>query len=109
VKLPLWRLIAGLAVLGGFAAVLILLAPVYIDNFRLRGYVRALADAPNAAAMPDDGLRAQVLVRAHELDLPVQAGDVKITHNGRKPHVETVYKVKMTLYPVDLHMSANSR
>ncbi len=108
-KLPLWRLITGLAVLGSFAVVMVLLAPVYIDNYRLRGYVRDLAATPAAATTPDDGLRAEVLHRALDLDLPVRAADIKITHNGGKPHLEMSYKVKMTFYPVDLHMSAASR
>lgn len=107
--LPLWRLITGVSVLGIFALVIIMLAPVYVDNFRLRGYERELAAAPAASAISDDALRGEVLSRAQELDLPVRAGDVKITRDGAKPHIETVYKVKMTLYPVDLHMSAASR
>lgn len=108
-KLPLWRLITGLAVLGSFIVVMILLAPVYIDNYRLRGYERDLAATPASAKASDDELRGDVLKRARELDLPVVPGDVKIAHNAGKPHIETVYKVKMTLYPVDLHMSAASR
>jgi hypothetical protein len=110
-KLPLWRLLTGLAVLGSFAAVMIMLAPVYIDNYRLRGYVRDLAATPSAATTPDDGLRAEVLDRARQLDLPVRSGDITITHTGGKPHLDMKYKVKMdlALYQVDLHMSAASR
>jgi hypothetical protein len=108
-KLPLWRLIAGLAVLGIFVVVIVLLAPVYIDNYRLRGYVRQLAAQPAASTESDDALRAEVLDRAHRLDLPVLPADIKITRASGKPHVETTYKVKMTFYPVDLHMSAASR
>lgn len=108
-RLPLWRLITGLAVLVGFAVVIVLLAPVYIDNFRLRGYVRGLASAPAASTASDEVLRGEVLSRARDLDLPVRSGDVKITRDSGKPHIETVYKVKMTFYPVDLHMAAASR
>ncbi len=98
-KLPLWRLIAGLAVLGSFAAVIVFLTPVYIDDFRLYRYTHALAEAP------DDTLVAEVVTRAHALDLPVKPADVHITHNGAKPKIELRYTVKMDLlvYPVDLH------
>ena len=99
-KLPLWRLIAGVAILGSFVAVMTMLAPVYIDNFKLRSYVKTLTDAP------DDTLRAEVLDRARQLDLPVLPGDIQITRDQGKPRVNMRYKVKMNLaiYQVDLHL-----
>jgi hypothetical protein len=98
-KLPLWRLIAGLAVLGSFAAVLVFLTPVYIDDLRLYRYTHSLTEAP------DDTLIAEVVTKAHALDLPVKPTDIHIEHNGPKPKVEYRYTVKMDLliYPVDLH------
>jgi len=110
-KLPLWRLITGIAVLGGFGLVMIMLAPVYIDNYRLRSYVRELAASPQASAESDDTLRTEVVTRAHQLDLPLAPGDVRITRQSGKPHLDMTYKVKMefAVYQVDLHMSAASR
>jgi hypothetical protein len=105
VKLPLWRLIGGVAVLGAFAVVLVLLAPVYIDNYRLNRYVNSL---PTAGAT-DESLRAEIIEHAHQLDLPVQSGDIQISHMEGKTHVQMAYKVAMTFYPVDLHMSAAGR
>ena len=108
VRLPLWRLIAGVGILLGFAAVIVFLAPVYIDNYRLRGYMRELAASSSES---DDQFRTDVLERAHQLDLPLAPGDILVTHPNGRPHLETKYKVKMDLgiYPVDLHMSAASR
>jgi len=98
-KLPLWRLIAGLAVLGSFAGVIIFLTPVYLDDFRLYRYTRSL---PNA---PDETLIAEVVAKAHDLDLPVRPADIHITHPGGKTKIEFRYTVRMDLgvYPVDLH------
>jgi Domain of unknown function (DUF4845) len=108
-KLPLWRLIAGLAVLALFAAVLIALAPVYIENYRLARYVHSLAAAPASQTTPDESLRAQVIAEAHQLDLPVAPGDVHISHSGGRVQLQAAYRVQMnlSLYRVDLHMSAH--
>jgi hypothetical protein len=98
-RLPLWRLIAGWGVLGGFAAVLIYLAPVYVDDFRLYRYIHSLAPAS------DETLVTEVVSRAHELDLPVRAGDIHVSHLDGRAKVELRYTVKINLavYPVDLH------
>ncbi len=108
-KLPLWRLITGFALLAIFAAVLISLAPVYVENYRLARYVHALAAAPASRAMPDESLKAQITARAHVLNLPVAPGDVHITHSEGKLQLQAAYHVQMnlSLYRVDLHMSAH--
>ncbi len=112
-KLPLWRLIAGILVLVAMASVLIALAPVYFENFELGQYVRSVARGPNAGNTPDDALRAEVLARAHQLDLPVNASDIQITHSGGSLRLQLKYAVQMDfpLYQVDLHFhpGASSR
>jgi hypothetical protein len=111
--LPLWRLIAGIAVLGSLVAVILVLAPVYIDNLRLGSYVHSLAAAPAMASAADETIRSEVVQRAGQLDLPVHPEDVRITHNGGKLQLHVKYRVRMdlALYPVDLHFhpEANSR
>jgi hypothetical protein len=111
--LPLWRLIAGIAVLACFLGVIAALAPLYIDNFRLGRYVRALAAGANAATTLDEMLRAQVLARAGQLDLPVLPADVLVTHHGGQLQLQVNYRVRtdLALYPVDLHFhpEASSR
>lgn len=104
-KLPLWRLIAAIGVLLTMAVVLVSIAPVYIENFHLRQYIRMLTRGDGAAAMTDDALRAAVLARAKQLDLPVAVEDVRITHQDGKPHVDLRYAVQIDfpLYQVDLH------
>jgi hypothetical protein len=112
-KLPLWRLIAGIAVLSSFVAVLIMLAPAYIDNFLLDRYMRELAAQPASVTAADADLVAAVVGKAKELDLPVRASGVEITRTAGKPRIRIAkYGVQMNLviYQVDLHFpEATSR
>jgi hypothetical protein len=105
VKLPLWRLILGILVLVLMATILISLAPVYFENYQLGQYVKGLVRASDAG---DDGLRAAVIERAHQLDLPVEAGDIQITRLDGKVDLETRYVVQIDypLYQVDIHLHA---
>ena len=100
-KLPWWRVIAGFGVLGGLVAVLISLAPVYLDDYRLRGYMKTLVQQTAS----DEELRAQVLARAHQLDLPVKGSEITISHPDGRQKLEAKYVVEMNLalYQVDLH------
>jgi predicted membrane protein len=104
-RLPVWRLIAGVLVFIGMAAVLIALAPVYFEDFQLQGFVRDLARRPGIATTPDEAIRAQIVGRAHALDLPVEARDVQISHPNGKIRVQMKYEVQIDfpLYQVDLH------
>jgi hypothetical protein len=101
-KLPLWRLIAAILVLLCMAGVLLALAPVYFEDYELRQYIRSLA---RGAATSDDALRTAIIARARQLDLPVDPGDVRITHPDNKLHLQLDYKVQMDfpLYQVDIH------
>ncbi len=105
-KLPLWRLILAILVLGAMAAVLLSLMPVYFENFQLGRYVGELVRSPNAT---DDSLRTAVIARAHQLDLPVAAQDIQIKRTDGKVELQTRYVVQMDfpLYQVDLHFHAN--
>jgi hypothetical protein len=98
-KLPLWRLLSGWAVLGSFVVIILLMTPVYLDDYRLHRYIQSLPDAA------DDTLTSEVVAKAHDLDLPVRPSDIHIVRTGPKPKIELRYTVKMDLliYPVDLH------
>ena len=104
-KLPLWRLIAGIAVLASFAGVIAFLTPVYIDDFRLYRYTRSLASAAAAPIQSDETLIAEVVTKAHALDLPIKPADIHVLHEGSKTRIQLRYTVEMNLgiYPVDLH------
>ena len=104
-KLPLWRLIAGFAVLGILAALLITAALVYLDNSRLDRYMRALADAPASAQLPDATLKGEILRRAADLGLSLQPGDVEISRPGGRPHITiTKYSARTPIAGMDLRL-----
>lgn len=106
-KLPLWRLILAILVLAGMATILLTLAPVYLENYQLGQYVKQLVRGRDST---DDALRAAVIARANQLDLPVRSQDIQITHAGGKLRLETKYAVQIDfpLYQVDLHFHANA-
>jgi hypothetical protein len=104
-KLPLWRLIAAILVLLAMASVLFALAPVYFEDYQLRQYVRSLVRSPQNASMTDDAFRAAVITRAKQLDLPVAASDIQITHPDSRLHVQLNYAVQLDfpVYQVEVH------
>jgi len=104
--LPVWRLCAAVFILGGMSAVLLLLAPVYLENMRLGAYLHDLAKT----SAPDETLRDGVLARARQLNLPVEPDDIHITRSPGKVKVEAKYAVMKDfhLYAVDLHFHPTS-
>jgi hypothetical protein len=105
VNVPRWRIAAAIGVLAALLGFGALFAPIYIDNLRLQGYVSDLTRSASTGQQPDDALRAQVVAKAHELDLPVKAGDVHIEHRPEGIRIAVRYIVRVTLpgYTVDLH------
>jgi Domain of unknown function (DUF4845) len=104
-RLPLWRIIAAVLVLAGMAGVLLALAPVYFEDFQLRQYIRSLVRDPKTAGTPEETLRSALLERARQLDLPIEPGDIRISHPDGKLQLQIKYEVQMDfpLYQVDLH------
>jgi hypothetical protein len=99
--------VCALLVLGGMAAVLISLAPVYFEDYRLRQDLREIVRRQNTS---DDALRSAVVERARRLDLPVRPADIQINHSDGKTQVEMKYAVEMDfrLYQVDVHFHGNA-
>lgn len=104
-KLPLWRAVTGFGVLAGMMAVLLSLAPTYVENFRLQQALNGMAHDARTGAMTDDALRGEIVQRARQLGLPVVPGDIKIARTEAAVKVEMRYVAAMnlTLYRVDLH------
>ena len=107
-KLPLWRLAAGLALPVALVAVLLFLAPVYLSNYRLQQFLRN--SIASVAAGNEEGMRQSLVGRAHQLGLPVDPGEVTVTHPGGKTRFEIKYKVRRNfgLYQVDLHFDPSA-
>lgn len=110
-KLPLWRVVAGFGLLGILVALLVVAGLVYLDNFRLDRYMRGLAEQPSSAGLSDAALNDQLVVRARELGLPVQSGDISITRTDGRPHIRIArYGVETPVGHMDLRLpEASSR
>lgn len=103
-KLPLWRLMSGIGVLGSLAAMLLSLLPIYVRNHELAGYVRTVASGENA---PDTEMTAGIVKKARELNLPVQPADVHVEHRDGRARIRLRYIVE-TPFRVDLHLRAGN-
>ncbi len=107
-KLPIWRLTLAILILGGAAAVLLSLAPLYLKDWQLRNYLRDEARNPEIVTMTDTALQAQIAGHAQNMGLPVTAPDVQITRGKDKIKMEIRYTVSFQLYQVDLHFHSSA-
>ena len=88
---------------------LLALAPVYLQNYRLTGKVKTVVNG--AASLTDDALRTKLLAEAGALSLPVLPGDIKIARTADALDVQLKYIVhrSLGLYQVDLHFHPSAR
>jgi hypothetical protein len=102
---PRWRIAAAIAVLAALLGFGILFAPIYAGNLKLQSYVAEITHRVDSQSQPDETLRQNILNRAHELDLPVKADNVHISHSPDGLRIDVRYFVRVTLlgYTVDLH------
>ena len=102
---PRWRIAAAIAVLAALLGFGILFAPIYAGNLKLQSYVAEITHHVDSQNQPDEALRQNVLNKARELDLPVRADNVQITHLPDGLRIDVRYFVRVTLpgYTVDLH------
>lgn len=109
-KLPLWRLLSGSAILLALVTILLLLAPVYLADFQLRRYLRQTITEAGSISLTESALRQRLATRARELSLPVDGNQIAITHPGGKTRVEMRYAVRKDfgLYQVDLHFHSGA-
>ncbi len=110
-QLPVWRLIAGLGLLAVLITLLVIAGIVYVDNFRLDRYMRALAGETASIGLSDAELKSDILERARQLGLPVQGADVEVTRTNGRPHIRIArYGVETTIGHMDLRLpEAQSR
>ena len=104
-RVPAWRIAAAVVLLAGLALAAILFLPIYVHNLQLQNFVADVTARADTASKSDDLLRTWVLDKAHELDLPIHADDVKIAHSAEGMRIDVRYQVRMDLpgYTVNLH------
>jgi len=100
-----WRLAAAAAVLAILGFLTVRLVPIYLHNLELQRFVADISHRSAAATRSDDVLRAWVLNKANDLDLPVRAGNVDVQRTSDTVRVEVRYvvRVDLPLYTVNLH------
>ena len=103
--LPRWRLAAGCLVLAVILLIAILFTPVYVRNLELQNYVDGITHHAGNEGKSDEELRAWVLQRAHQLDLPVTEDNVHVFRSVEGMRIDVRYAVTVhaPLYTVDLH------
>lgn len=96
-----WRVGAGVGVLLALALVAGALTPPYFANMRFQRYLDEVVETAASAEV----LRAQIVSKAAQMDLPVRVGDVRVRRRETGFRVEIVYvvRVDLPLYTVDLH------
>ena len=102
---PRWRIAAALVILAGLVFFAAMFAPIYFHNLALQNFVSEVTARPDVSKKSDDLLRTWVLDKAHELDLPVKADNVKVVHSKDGMRIDVRYFVRVDLpgYTVDLH------
>ncbi len=104
-RVPRWRIAAAVVVLAALASFGAVFAPIYIHNLKLQSFVSDIAARPDSRSKSDDLLRTWVLDKAHELDLPVRPGNIRIERTGDAMRIDVRYSVRLSVpgYTVDLH------
>ncbi len=95
------RAIITVAVLAAIVYAATQILPVYVHNYELQDNLRQLSIQAMAGQRPTvESVRNAVLERAHDLDLPVKADDVKVVLTGGKITIDLDYTV-----PIDLKVT----
>jgi hypothetical protein len=104
-RVPRWRIAAGIAVLAAMAVLLAAFTPIYLHNLQLQNFVGGLTQAVDSAAKGDADLRGVILQKAHTLGLPVTEDNVQIFRSPGAMRIDVRYVVPVKLpgYAVNLH------
>ncbi len=96
-----------IVLLGVFFYITASLAPYFVANLRLQRYVEEITHAGDIATWPPERVRGQIVERARQLGLPVQANDVQVDTVQTSVRVTVRYLVRVDLpgYTVKLHFA----
>jgi hypothetical protein len=91
------------------------LVPPYMANYQFEDEINTEATANTYNTKPEDAIREIVLKRAHDLDIPLSAQNVKVQRSGQVGSgsliIEAKYQVHVDLpgYPLDLNFDAATK
>jgi hypothetical protein len=93
-----------LVLLAAFVYLTASLTPYLLADLRLQ---RSLEEIKRSGERSPDALRSQVVERAKQLHVPVEASNVHVELSGGAPRITVRYQVRVDLpgYTVQLHFS----
>lgn len=108
----IWRVALGVAVLVVLGAMVVQLLPVYLRNLQFQRMLNELAAGERSSGFlrPEEMIRVEVVNTAAAMGLPVRADQVRVSRDGERLRIETLYVVPVdfSLYTVDLHFRARA-
>jgi hypothetical protein len=102
---PRWRIAAAVLILAGLVFFLATFAPYYLRNLKMQSFVSEITRQVENKAKSDDVLRAWVLEKARQLELPITEDEVHVTHplDGLRIDIRYFVKIDVPGYTVNLH------
>jgi hypothetical protein len=102
---PRWRIAAAVLILAGLVFFLATFAPYYLRNLKMQSFVSEITRQVENKANSDEVLRAWVLEKARQLELPITEDEVHVTHplDGLRIDVRYFVKIDVPGYTVNLH------
>ena len=99
------RISSGSLILLAFGVLASELVPLYFRNLSLQRYLEATVQKSGAGQRPEDLMRADIVNKAAQLNLPVRSDQVRLKQAGGRTRVEILYVVPVDfwIYSVDLH------
>ena len=104
------RLGLALVLLAVFVGLSGALLPYFFRNLRLQRFVENLTQSADIITQPPDRIRAQVLDRARQLGLPIEASQVQVEPAGPSVRIAVRYVVPVRVlgYTVKLHFAPSA-
>jgi hypothetical protein len=105
-----FKAILSLAFVGAVIFTGIKTIPVYVDNYQLQDYLTTQTPFWVTQHTTAEAVRANVLAKAQDLDLPLAAEEVTVEANANKVSVSIDFHVPVDLkvYTLQLHFTDSS-
>ena len=109
------RLFLGIFVIVGGIFVSVKLIPPYFNNYQFNDWLKDEATHDSYSTRTESDIRAAVLKKAQEFDIPLTENDLKVTRYGAQNNgtviIQAPYVVHVDLpgYPLDLHFDASTQ
>ena len=105
------KALLGLALVVGAGYLGFMFMPPYFSNFQFNDDVQSIAKFAAVNTRSEDDLRADVMKKAREYDLPIKPEQLKISRNERAVNISVDYVVVVELIgdkqvPLNFHVAS---